>query len=67
LRATDDGAVLRQDDVIVLSVVGDIDGVAASRLRTAIARAFDRLLVVSLTQVTLLGSPGFVDFAEQRR
>jgi anti-sigma B factor antagonist len=51
-----------QDGAIVLTVSGDVDGLTASRLRTAIAEAFDRLdgrlLVVDLTDVTLLGSPG---------
>ena len=51
-----------QDGAIVLTVSGDVDGLTASRLRTAIAEAFDRLdgrlLAVDLTDVTLLGSPG---------
>jgi anti-sigma B factor antagonist len=51
-----------QDDAIILTVRGEVDGLTASRLRAAIAEAFDRLagrvLVVDLTRVTLLGSPG---------
>lgn len=51
-----------QDDAVILTVSGDIDGLTAPRLRTAVAEAFDRLdgrlLVVDLTEVTLLGSPG---------
>lgn len=51
-----------QGDATIITVHGDIDGLTAPRLRMAIADAFDRLsgrlLVVDLTQVTLLGSPG---------
>lgn len=51
-----------QNNAVILTVRGDIDGLTASRLRTAITEAFDRLdgrlLVVDLTEVTLLGSPG---------
>jgi anti-sigma B factor antagonist len=51
-----------QDDAVIITVCGAVDGLTASRLRTAIAQAFDRLdgrlLVVDLTEVTLLGSPG---------
>src|SRR3954471_17589499 len=51
-----------QDDAIILTVCGEVDGLTAPRLRMAIAEAFDRLsgrpLVVDLTEVTLLGSPG---------
>jgi anti-sigma B factor antagonist len=51
-----------QDDAVVLTVHGEIDGLTAPRLRTAVAEAFERLngrpLVVDLTRVTLLGSPG---------
>jgi anti-sigma B factor antagonist len=51
-----------QDDAIILTVCGEIDGLTAPRLRMAIAETFDRLggrlLVVDLTEVTLLGSPG---------
>ena len=51
-----------QDDAIILTVCGEVDGLTAPRLRMAITEAFDRLsgrpLVVDLTDVTLLGSPG---------
>jgi anti-sigma B factor antagonist len=51
-----------QEDAVVLTVSGEIDGLTAPRLRAAIAQAFDRLegrpLVVDLANVTLLGSPG---------
>lgn len=51
-----------RDDAVVLGVRGDVDGFTAPRLRTALAAAFDRLdgrpLIVDLTDVTFLGSPG---------
>lgn len=51
-----------QDDAVILTVHGEIDGLTAPRLRAAVSEAFDRLdgrpLVVDLTSVTLLGSPG---------
>lgn len=51
-----------QDEAIILTVCGDIDGLTAPRLRKAVAEAFDqldgRLLVVDLTDVTVFGSPG---------
>jgi anti-sigma B factor antagonist len=50
------------DDAVIITVRGDVDGLTAPRLRAAVAEAFDRLdgrpLVVDLTEVTLLGSPG---------
>jgi anti-sigma B factor antagonist len=49
-------------DAVVLGVDGEIDGLTAPRLRTAIADAFaqlaGRVLVIDLTDVTFLGSPG---------
>jgi anti-sigma B factor antagonist len=51
-----------RDDAVVLTVSGDIDGLTAPRLRAAMVEAFDRLagrpLVVDLTAVRFLGSPG---------
>jgi anti-sigma B factor antagonist len=51
-----------QDAAVILTVRGDVDGLTAFRLRTVIVEAFDRLdgrlLVVDLTEVTLLGSAG---------
>jgi anti-sigma B factor antagonist len=47
---------------VLLSVDGAVDGLTAPRLRTAIADAFDRLdgrvLVLDLSRVGFLGSPG---------
>lgn len=49
-------------DAVVLGVDGEIDGLTAPRLRAAVDAAFDQLdgrpLVVDLTDVTFLGSPG---------
>lgn len=49
-------------DAVILTVTGDIDGLTAPRLRASIAEAFDRLagraLVIDLTAVRFLGSPG---------
>jgi len=51
-----------RNDAVIVTVRGDVDGLTASRLDTAVAEAFDRLdgrvLVIDLTGVTLLGSPG---------
>jgi anti-sigma B factor antagonist len=51
-----------RDDAFVLAVGGEIDGLTAPRLRAAIGEAFERLdgrpLVVDLTGVLFLGSPG---------
>ena len=51
-----------RDAAVLLVVEGAVDGLTAPRLRTAIAEAFDRLagraLVLDLTGVTFLGSPG---------
>lgn len=56
LRATD------RDDAIILQVEGEVDGLTAPRVRTAITDAFDRLdgnpLIVDLTGVRFLGSAG---------
>lgn len=47
---------------VVLGVDGEVDGLTAPRLRAAIDAAYDKLgsrpLVVDLTDVTFLGSPG---------
>jgi anti-sigma B factor antagonist len=49
-------------EAVILTVTGDIDGLTAPRLRAGMAEAFDRLagraLVVDLTSVRFLGSPG---------
>jgi anti-sigma B factor antagonist len=51
-----------RDATVLLVVDGAVDGLTAPRLRTAVAEAFDRLagraLVLDLTEVTFLGSPG---------
>jgi anti-sigma B factor antagonist len=50
------------DDAVVLTVAGEVDGLTAPRLRTALADAFTRIngrpLVVDLSQVQFLGSAG---------
>lgn len=49
-------------DVLVVTVRGEVDGLTAPRLRHALDDAFDRLtgriLVLDLTKVEFLGSPG---------
>ncbi|MCO1655409.1 anti-sigma factor antagonist [Pseudonocardia humida] len=51
-----------RDASVLLVVEGAVDGLTAPRLRTAVADAFDRLdgraLVLDLSSVTFLGSPG---------
>jgi anti-sigma B factor antagonist len=51
-----------RDATVLLRVDGAVDGLTAPRLRSALADAFDRLdgraLVLDLTEVTFLGSPG---------
>jgi anti-sigma B factor antagonist len=51
-----------RDETVLLVAEGAVDGLTAPRLRTAIAEAFDRLdgraLVLDLSEVTFLGSPG---------
>ncbi len=55
--AVDDG-----DTALIVTVRGEVDGLTAPRLRTALDDAFGRLdgrvLVLDLTQVEFLGSPG---------
>jgi anti-sigma B factor antagonist len=50
------------DDAVVITVDGQIDGLTAPRLRSVINNAFDgldgRLLLIDLTNVEFLGSPG---------
>jgi anti-sigma B factor antagonist len=50
------------DGAVVLTVTGEIDGLTAARLRVALGEAFDGLdgrpLIVDLSQVQFLGSPG---------
>lgn len=51
-----------RENAVILTVRGEVDGLTAPRLRTAVAAAFDRLdgrpLVIDLAGVTLLGSAG---------
>jgi anti-sigma B factor antagonist len=55
-------AVRDRPDAVILAVRGDVDGLTAPRLHDAISDAFDRLdgrvLVVDLSEVGFLGSPG---------
>lgn len=56
VRSTD------HDDALVLEVSGELDGLTAPRLRAVLRNAFARLdgrvLVLDLTKVWFLGSPG---------
>ncbi|MFL6119334.1 anti-sigma factor antagonist [Actinophytocola sp.] len=58
-------------DVLVLRVQGDIDGLTAHRLSSAIAEAFRvlmaRTLVLDLTQVRFLGSVGLRTLRDSAR
>lgn len=51
-----------RDDVLILTVEGDVDGLTAPRLSRAVAAAFGNLagrpLVLDLTNVKFLGSTG---------
>jgi anti-sigma B factor antagonist len=51
-----------RDDVLILTVEGDVDGLTAPRLTSAVADAFRALagrpLVLDLTKVKFLGSTG---------
>jgi anti-sigma B factor antagonist len=51
-----------RDATVLVVVDGAVDGLTAPRLRVALAEAFDRLdgriLVLNLSEVTFLGSPG---------
>jgi anti-sigma B factor antagonist len=58
------GRVLHeQAQALVVTVAGEIDLLTVARLRSAVAAGFDKLrdgeiLVIDLTDVTFLGSPG---------
>jgi anti-sigma B factor antagonist len=51
-----------RDDVLILTVEGDIDGLTAPRLSSAVAAAFralaGRVLVLDLSKVRFMGSTG---------
>ncbi len=51
-----------QDDAVIVTVRGELDGFTAPRLRSVIVDAFGRLsgrpLIVDLAEVTFLGSAG---------
>lgn len=57
-----------RSDALVLNVIGEIDGLTAPRLSTAIKEAFHRLagrpLVLDLSRVTFLGSPGLLALSD---
>lgn len=58
-------------DVLVVRVEGEIDGLTAPRLSSALADAYDRLagrtLVLDLTQVRFLGSVGLRTLRDSAR
>jgi anti-sigma B factor antagonist len=60
-----------RDDVLVLTVEGDVDGLTAPRLSTAVAEAFralaGRALVLDLTHVRFLGSVGLRTLRDSAR
>ncbi|WP_284740376.1 STAS domain-containing protein [Amycolatopsis sp. RTGN1] len=55
-------SVGEHDDAVVITLVGELDGLTVARLRGAVDRAFaelgGRMLIVDLTAVSFLGSPG---------
>lgn len=66
--------LVEEDDAVVLVVQGAVDGLTAPRLRAALRDAFarltDRPLVLDLTAVGFLGSPGLralADAAQESR
>jgi anti-sigma B factor antagonist len=75
----DTGRVVHdQSHALVVTVAGEIDRFTVDRLRAAVAAGFDQLcegeiLVIDLTGVTFLGSPGLqalvdvTETAQQRR
>ncbi|QJY48969.1 anti-sigma factor antagonist [Pseudonocardia broussonetiae] len=64
-------AVQDHDATTVVTVVGAVDALTAPRLREALRHAFDelagRVLVVDLTEVRFLGSPGLRALADSAR
>lgn len=60
-----------RDDVLILTVEGDVDGLTAPRLSSAIAAAFDvlrgRTLVLDMTHVRFLGSIGLRTLRDSAR
>jgi anti-sigma B factor antagonist len=67
-------ALLMQDhrEALVVTVAGEIDVLTVNRLRAAVAAGFDQLpdgatLVIDLTDVTFLGSPGLQALVEATR
>lgn len=67
-------ALLVQDhrEALVVTVAGEIDMLTVNRLRAAVAAGFDQLphgatLVIDLTDVTFLGSPGLQALVEATR
>lgn len=58
----------RVDDSIVVSVAGEIDTLTTPRLRQAVGEAIDEAaggsVIVDLTSVTFLGSPGLAALVE---
>ena len=64
--------VRAQAQALVVTVAGEIDVFTAKRLRAALAAGFDQLrggevLIIDLTDVTFLGSPGLQTAAGPRR
>jgi anti-sigma B factor antagonist len=69
----DTGRVVQaQLQALVVTVAGEIDVLTVDRLRAAVASGFDQLpadsvLVIDLTDVTFLGSPGLQALVEATR
>ncbi|HKS51634.1 MAG TPA: STAS domain-containing protein, partial [Pseudonocardiaceae bacterium] len=61
-----------QAQALVVTVAGEVDVLTIKRLRAALAAGFDQLrggevLIIDLTDVTFLGSPGLQTAAGPRR
>ncbi len=61
-----------QQEALVVTVAGEIDVLTVGRLRAAVAAGFEQLpdgaaLVIDLTEVTFLGSPGLQALVDATR
>jgi anti-sigma B factor antagonist len=72
VRIDTDRVVQAQSEALVVTVAGEIDVLTVDRLRAAVAGGFEKLpdgavLVIDLTNVTFLGSPGLQALVDATR
>jgi anti-sigma B factor antagonist len=72
LLRTDTRRVVQDQEAVVVTVAGEIDLLTVDRLRAAVSDGFDQLpqsaiLVIDLTDVTFLGSPGLQALVDATR